>query len=88
MFGSLGFPELMVIFLVALLIFGPKRLPDIGRSIGKALGEFRRATNELKNTLEEEVRVEDQKKELTDLRDEIRLGVTDGVPLARTDENS
>lgn len=88
MFGSLGFPELMVIFLVALLIFGPKRLPDIGRSIGKALGEFRRATNELKNTLEDEVRLEDQKKELADLQEEIKLGVTDGVPLARNGENS
>lgn len=61
MFGSLGFPELMLIFLVALVIFGPRKLPDIGRSIGKALGEFKRATNDLKSTLEEEVRIEDQK---------------------------
>jgi len=61
MFGSLGFPELLLIFFVALLVFGPKRLPDIGRTIGKALGEFRRATNDLKSTLEEEVRVEEQK---------------------------
>ena len=88
MFGSLGFPELMVIFLVALLIFGPKRLPDIGRSIGKALGEFRRATNELKNTLEEEVRIDDQKKELLDLQSDLKLQVTDGTPLARNGENS
>jgi len=62
MFGSLGFPELMLIFLVALVVFGPKRLPDIGRSIGKALGEFKRATNDLKSTLEEEVRIDDQKR--------------------------
>lgn len=61
MFGSLGFPELMLIFLVALVVFGPRKLPDIGRSIGKALGEFKRATNDLKSSLEEEVRIEDQK---------------------------
>lgn len=88
MFGSLGFPELMVIFIIALLIFGPKRLPDIGRSIGKALGEFRRATNELKNTLEEEVRVEEQKKELTELQSEITLAVPEGTPLARNGKSS
>jgi len=62
MFGSLGFPELMLIFLVALVVFGPRKLPDIGRSIGKALGEFKRATNDLKSTLEEEVRIDDQKR--------------------------
>ena len=61
MFGSLGFPELMLIFFVALLVFGPRKLPDIGRSIGKALGEFRRATTDLKNTLEEEVSREELK---------------------------
>lgn len=88
MFGSLGFPELMVIFIIALLIFGPKRLPDIGRSIGKALGEFRRATNELKNTLEEEVRVEEQKKELTELQSEITLAMPEGTPLARNGKRS
>ena len=61
MFGSLGFPELMMIFAVALIVFGPKKLPEIGRSIGRAMGEFKRATNDLKNTLEEEVRIEDEK---------------------------
>lgn len=61
MFGSLGFPELMMIFLVALIVFGPRKLPDIGRTIGKALGEFRRATNDLKSTLEDEVMREEIK---------------------------
>lgn len=64
MFGSLGFSELLMIFAVALLVFGPRKLPEIGRSIGRALGEFRRATNDLKHTLEEEVRVEETR-ELT-----------------------
>ncbi len=61
MFGSLGFPELMMIFAVALIVFGPKKLPEIGRSIGRAMGEFKRATNELKHTLEEEVRIEESR---------------------------
>ena len=61
MFGSLGFPELMMIFAVALIVFGPRKLPDIGRTIGKALGEFRRATNDLKSTLEDEVTREEIK---------------------------
>lgn len=62
MFGSIGFPELILIFGIALIVFGPKRLPDIGRTLGKALGEFKRATNDLKSTLEEEVRLEEQKR--------------------------
>ena len=55
MIGSLGFPELIMIFVVALIFFGPRKLPDVGRSIGKALGEFRRASNDLKSTLEDDV---------------------------------
>jgi TatA/E family protein of Tat protein translocase len=54
-------PELIVIFVIALLVFGPRKLPELGRSLGKSLGEFKRASNELRNTLEEEVRVEEQR---------------------------
>jgi TatA/E family protein of Tat protein translocase len=61
MFGSLGLPELILIFIVALLVFGPKRLPDIGRTLGKALGEFKKATDDLKSTIEREVHVEELK---------------------------
>ena len=59
--GPLGMQELIIIFIIALLIFGPRKLPELGRSLGKSLGEFKRASNELRNTLEEEVRVEEQK---------------------------
>jgi TatA/E family protein of Tat protein translocase len=59
MLGSLGLPELMLILAVALIVFGPRKLPEIGRTLGKALGEFRKATDDLKSTLEREVRMEE-----------------------------
>jgi TatA/E family protein of Tat protein translocase len=55
MFGSIGGPELLVIFVVALLIFGPRRLAEIGRGLGKGLAEFRRAASDLRQTLDAEV---------------------------------
>lgn len=60
MLGSIGMPELIVIFLIALVIFGPRKLPELGRSLGKGIAEFKRASNELKSTLEEEIRLEER----------------------------
>ena len=54
--GSIGMPELIIIFVVALIVFGPRKLPELGKSLGKGLAEFRRASNELKATIEDEVR--------------------------------
>ncbi len=53
--GPLGIPELIFIFVLALLIFGPKKLPEIGRSFGKGIAEFRRASNELRATFQREM---------------------------------
>jgi len=64
MFGSIGMPELIIIFVIALIIFGPRKLPELGRSLGKSLAEFKRASNELKSTLEEEIRLEEQRTSL------------------------
>ena len=60
MFGSLGTMELVVILVIALIVFGPRKLPELGRSLGKSLGEFKRASNDLRNTLEEEIHVEER----------------------------
>jgi sec-independent protein translocase protein TatA len=61
MFGSIGMPELIIILVIALIIFGPRKLPELGRSLGKSIGEFKRASNELRSTLEEEIRIEEQR---------------------------
>lgn len=63
--GPIGVPELIFLFVLALLIFGPRKLPELGRSLGKALTEFRRASSELRMTVEEEMReLERQSSEL------------------------
>ena len=55
MFGSLGIQEIVVILGLALIIFGPKKLPEIGKTLGRSLGEFRRATSDLKRSIQQEV---------------------------------
>jgi len=55
MLGSLGFQEIALILVLALLIFGPRKLPEIGRTLGRSLGEFRRATTDLKRSIEQEI---------------------------------
>jgi TatA/E family protein of Tat protein translocase len=80
MFGSVGMPELLIILVIALIIFGPRKLPELGRSLGKSLGEFKRASNELRNTLEEEVRIEEQK----DQRAKIEAEQTSAIEAGKT----
>lgn len=62
MFGPIGMPELIIILTLALIIFGPRKLPELGRSLGRSLGEFKRASNELRNTLDEEIRIEEEQR--------------------------
>jgi sec-independent protein translocase protein TatA len=61
MFGSLGMPELIVIFVIALVVFGPRKLPELGRSLGRGIAEFKKATNELQSTLEQEINADEQR---------------------------
>jgi TatA/E family protein of Tat protein translocase len=75
MFGSLGLPELIMIFVLALLLFGPRKLPEIGKSLGKAMGEFRRASNDLKRSLEEEVAADELRQVGSEVRDVGRSAV-------------
>jgi len=62
MFGSIGMPELLVILVIALIVIGPKKLPDIGKALGRGIAEFRRATQEIKESLE----VEDEKMDVVE----------------------
>ena len=58
MFGTLGGPEVILILVVALIVFGPRRLPEIGKSMGKMLAEFRKASTDFKRTIEDELEAE------------------------------
>lgn len=69
MFGSLGGMEILVIFILALLLFGPRKLPEIGRMLGKTVGEFRKATYEFRTSLEREVEIEKIKDTGRELRE-------------------
>ncbi len=63
--GPIGIPELIIIFFVALIFFGPRKLPELGRSLGKSINEFKRASNELRSTLDDEIRHEERRTALT-----------------------
>jgi sec-independent protein translocase protein TatA len=67
--GPLGWPETVFIFFLALILFGPKKLPELGRTVGKALTEFRRASNELKATFDREMKSLEQESEIKELKE-------------------
>jgi len=71
MFG-IGMPEMLLILAIALIVIGPKKLPDLAKSLGRAFGEFKRATTELKQSIDIESDLEDVKKGLDDLDSEVR----------------
>jgi TatA/E family protein of Tat protein translocase len=64
MLGPIGAQELIIIFVIALIVFGPRKLPELGKQLGRSIGEFKRASNELRSTLEQEIRVEETRKEI------------------------
>jgi TatA/E family protein of Tat protein translocase len=64
MFGTLGGPELLLILVLALIVFGPRKLPEVGRSMGKMLAEFRKASHEFQRTIEDEVEAEKSRSSL------------------------
>jgi TatA/E family protein of Tat protein translocase len=71
--GPLGIPELIFIFVLALLIFGPKKLPELGRTFGKSMAEFRRASNDLRNTFQREMdTIDRENQDLKDVAQEVQ----------------
>ena len=83
--GPIGMPEMVVIAVIALIIFGPRKLPELGKSLGKSIAEFKRASNELKSTLEEEIRLEDQRVSVEPSRTPMPVASEEGAP-GTTDE--
>ncbi len=82
--GPLGWQEAVVIFILALLIFGPKKLPELGKTVGKAMMEFRRASNELKTTWNREMQAIER--ETSSIRDETRK-IGNEIASAYNDDN-
>jgi len=82
-FEFLGTTEMLVIAVVALIIFGPRKLPELGKSLGKSLAEFKRASNELKNTLDEEIRLEERR--TANLEEERRNAERQAAPVHTAD---
>jgi sec-independent protein translocase protein TatA len=94
MFGSIGMPELVIILVIALIIFGPRKLPELGKSLGKSINEFKKASTELQNTLEQEIKLEEQKDEkaraapATPPPTVLDADGTHGQPVSRTEGGS
>jgi sec-independent protein translocase protein TatB len=75
MFG-MGMPEILLILAIALVVIGPKKLPDLAKSLGRALGEFRRATNDLKSSLDADGDLKEVKDTFDGMRNDIRSAMT------------
>jgi sec-independent protein translocase protein TatA len=75
MFGNIGFPELLIILAIALLIFGPKKLPEVSKSLGRAIREFRRTSDEIKDKIEQEIQASDFK----DIKNELKKDLSQGI---------
>lgn len=86
MFG-IGMPEMFLILAIALIVIGPKKLPDLAKSLGRAFGEFKKATAELKETMELDTDFADVKNAFEDLDDHIKAKTDTRVGDEAVDEN-
>jgi Tat protein translocase TatB subunit len=82
MFGNIGFPELLIILAIALLVFGPKKLPEISKSLGKAVREFRRTSDEIKGKIEQEL----QASEFKEIKDDLKKDLSQDIYKEVTEE--
>ncbi|HIC57142.1 MAG TPA: TatA/E family twin arginine-targeting protein translocase [Acidobacteria bacterium] len=86
--GPVGVPEMIIILVIALIVFGPRKLPELGRSLGKSLGEFKRASNDLRNTLDEEIRIEEKPDEKSSFNEKSKSIQNSNKPAVATDPAS
>src|SRR5207247_1625799 len=75
---QLGFGEMLVILIIALLVFGPKKLPELGKSLGKGIRKFKKATNDLKANWEDQVR--DAQDSIEDVKQDVKQTIHDATP--------
>jgi sec-independent protein translocase protein TatA len=83
--GSLGYQEIIIIFVLALIVFGPRKLPELGKTLGKGLAEFKKASNELKQTWEDEVRLDKEKEAVSEILKDTTIKTSD---ILEDDSNS
>lgn len=79
MFGSIGPQELILVLVIALIVFGPRKLPDIGKSMGKMMAEFRKASSDFKRTIEDEVEAEKRTAALPAAAEPVVIPAADSV---------
>jgi TatA/E family protein of Tat protein translocase len=81
MFG-IGMPEMLVLLAVALIVFGPKKLPELAKSLGRALGEFKRATSDLKDSIETQTGADEIRRSFDEVKEDIQSQVdqTGSIP--------
>ena len=75
MFG-IGMPEMILILAVALIVIGPKKLPDLAKSLGRAMGEFKKATSDLKESMEADTGLSEVKETLNDINSDIKQSIS------------
>ena len=89
MFG-IGMPEMILILAIALIVIGPKKLPDLAKSLGRAMNEFKRATREIKESIDVDGDLKDVKKSFDDFQTDLKTTINplDSAPAESTDETA
>lgn len=87
MFG-IGMPEMLLILAIALIVIGPKKLPDLAKSLGRAFAEFKRATSELKESLEIDTELKDVRSTFDDMKNNLKEAIDIDITSEPEDENA